>query len=81
VHRMRDAIFSLQIPHAQSTFGRISVSVGVASCVPSQQDGDINRLLQAADAALYRAKIAGRNQVLVAELPLPIPMKKASDAV
>ncbi|MFL9880679.1 diguanylate cyclase [Herbaspirillum rhizosphaerae] len=67
VHKMRNAIFSLDMPHALSDFGRITVSVGVASCMPSQHNGDLNMLLQAADAALYRAKLAGRNQVLVAE--------------
>ncbi|MFL9924110.1 diguanylate cyclase [Herbaspirillum lusitanum] len=67
VHKMCDAIFSLHAPHALSQFGRITVSVGVASCVPPAHGGDINTLLQAADAALYRAKIAGRNQVVVAE--------------
>jgi len=81
VHRMCDSVFSLQIPHALSTFGRISVSVGVASCIPSQYDGDINTLLQAADAALYRAKMAGRNQVVVAEFPAPATAKKADDAI
>jgi diguanylate cyclase (GGDEF)-like protein len=80
VHRMRDAVFSLHIAHALSHFGRITISVGVASCVPSQQDGDVNTLLQAADAALYRAKTGGRNQVLVAEWPLPASLEKAGDA-
>jgi diguanylate cyclase (GGDEF)-like protein len=81
VHKMCDAIFSLNIPHASSTFGRITVSVGVASCRPSQHEGDINTLLQAADAALYRAKLAGRNQVLIAEWPLPPSLMKADDDV
>lgn len=81
VHRMCDAVFSLHLPHSLSAFGRITVSVGMASCVPSQHDGGINALLQAADTALYRAKMAGRNQVLVAEWPLPAALKKAGDAV
>lgn len=80
VHRMCEAIFALEIPHSLSDYGRITVSVGVASCMPAQQDCDINALLQAADEALYRAKMAGRNQVAVAGWPLP-PPKKADDAV
>ncbi|MCA1325079.1 diguanylate cyclase [Herbaspirillum sp. alder98] len=81
VHRMCDAIFALDIPHTLSNFGRITVSVGVASCVPPLQDGNISTLLHGADAALYRAKLAGRNQVLIAQWPLPASLKKAGDVV
>lgn len=79
VHRMCDAIFSLNIPHALSSFERITVSVGVASCVPPLHEGNASTLLHAADAALYRAKLSGRNQVLVAQWPLPVSLKKAGD--
>ena len=47
-----------QVPPPTFTF-----SLGVASW-PDVEAGDSNALLQAADKALYRAKAAGRNQVL-----------------
>lgn len=81
VHKMCNAVFDLALPHEMSEFGCITVSVGIASCDPSRQEGDISELLQAADAALYRAKMAGRNQAVVAQWPAPVEMKKADDAV
>jgi diguanylate cyclase (GGDEF)-like protein len=58
--RMRDAVvFSdmrLPLPHVTSSFG-------VAALGPTQDD---TALIAAADAALYRAKEAGRNRVEVA---------------
>ena len=80
-HKMRKAIVAMEVPHVMSNFGKISVSVGVASCMPSQQENNIDTLLKAADAALYRAKIAGRNQVMVAELSLSISNVKEDDAI
>ena len=59
------AIRALNLPHAQSEFEWVTVSVGVAAAVP-QPDGHINNLLQSADAALYQAKQAGRNQAVAA---------------
>jgi len=58
--RICEAVFALNIPNAKSAFGRLTVSVGTASCIPKSEDEMIN-LLQAADAALYRAKLNGRN--------------------
>ncbi len=67
-HKMCEVIYALAIPHGMSEFGRITISVGVASCVPQHQEGEFRTLLQTADAALYRAKVLGRNQTLVADL-------------
>lgn len=44
--------------------GSITFSGGVAALLP---DGNISNMLRRADLALYRAKRAGRNQVLMAE--------------
>lgn len=80
-HKIRMAIVAMDIPHALSSFGKITVSIGVASCVPSQQYNSANTLLEAADTALYQAKMAGRNEVKLAELPLSISHMKKDDAV
>ena len=45
-------------------FGETTISIGVAGFVPGMQ-GDSMSLLRRADAALYRAKRAGRNRVEV----------------
>ncbi|HTA40225.1 MAG TPA: diguanylate cyclase, partial [Candidatus Acidoferrales bacterium] len=63
--RMRVGIASLAIPHAASEEGRVTISVGVAGCVPAIGDAP-NVLIAAADAALYEAKRAGRNAVVIA---------------
>lgn len=44
---------------------RITISVGVASF--SAQYDSVEKLIQAADGALYRAKNEGRNRVILAE--------------
>ncbi|MCT4626464.1 diguanylate cyclase [Halodesulfovibrio sp.] len=59
--RVRKEIESLAIPHsASSTSSFITVSVGVASIIPTHKAGTLT-LFQAADAALYKAKDDGRN--------------------
>jgi len=66
--RMRGAIEALQIPHPGLTPpGVVTVSGGVA-CVGS--DDTLAKLLGRADAALYRAKAAGRNRIVVGEAGL-----------
>ncbi|EQM68698.1 diguanylate cyclase [Pseudomonas tohonis] len=60
--RLVQAIEELALPHELSTFGRVTVSIGVAAMVPGQGEA-AETLLQRADAALYEAKKAGRNRV------------------
>ncbi|MCR6495489.1 sensor domain-containing diguanylate cyclase [Thermomonas sp. S9] len=55
--RVRDA----DIAHAGSPKGRITVSVGVATLQPG--DTEVEDILKRADAALYRAKAAGRDTI------------------
>jgi two-component system, chemotaxis family, response regulator WspR len=55
------AVRALAAPHAQSEMGYVSVSVGMASCLPGTDIGP-QALVEAADAALYRAKHGGRDQ-------------------
>jgi diguanylate cyclase (GGDEF)-like protein len=51
-----------QIVHEGSTLGRVSISAGIASVIPSENRaaGD---LVREADRSLYRAKLLGRNRV------------------
>lgn len=58
----RNAVKDLAIPHAASTMGVVTVSLGAAALGPEVQ-GSPTALISAADAALYRAKQQGRNQV------------------
>ena len=60
--RMRLAVTDLTIGHPGSLHGRITVSIGVASCRPLGGETSSD-LIKAADLALYAAKRAGRNQV------------------
>ena len=63
--RIRDAIQALDLPHEANTDGVVTVSIGVAAVTPEPQV-TAGSLIQAADAALYRAKRAGRNRIEVA---------------
>ena len=61
---IREGIVGLNITH---TFSRtqdvVTVSAGVAGCIPTQ-DMDPSDLLSQADQSLYKAKNRGRNQVV-----------------
>jgi diguanylate cyclase (GGDEF)-like protein len=63
---IRQAIVALGIAHAGSPFGVLTISVGVASMIPGEDDLPVD-LMRMADAALYRAKRSGRNRVQVAD--------------
>ncbi|MDP9025307.1 MAG: diguanylate cyclase, partial [Candidatus Eremiobacteraeota bacterium] len=59
---IRGAIARLKIPHARSSAGIVTVSIGVASAAPTSKNS-ANGILNLADNALYRAKANGRNRV------------------
>lgn len=65
--RMRRAARELCIPHARGVGGLVSCSFGVASINPDSATLP-QQLLQTADAGLYLAKRAGRNQIGLARI-------------
>ncbi|WP_322520687.1 diguanylate cyclase [Guyparkeria halophila] len=65
--RLRQAVNDKGVPHAHSsTETVVTISVGAATRIPSEDDAE-DLLIHHADAALYRAKRAGRNRVEVGE--------------
>lgn len=60
---IRSRIATLRVQYDGRELGPITVSIGLA-CAPA--DTEWQSLLQTADAALLRAEMAGRNQVITA---------------
>lgn len=61
---VRAAVAALEMEDAGRNLGAITISAGIAEF--SRHGESMNELLKAADAALYRAKSAGRNHIEVA---------------
>lgn len=60
---IRATMENMAIPHSAGVCKTVTVSVGVATIVPSQSQPQ-DDLVEAADAALYAAKRRGRNNVV-----------------
>lgn len=60
---LRTAVQQLNLPHCRSSYGIVTVSIGVACEAPAS--GPDSTVLQNADAALYSAKAGGRNRAEV----------------
>jgi diguanylate cyclase (GGDEF)-like protein/PAS domain S-box-containing protein len=65
--RLRAAVQELGAIHP-ATGASVTASIGVATAVP-ERGGDPEKLLLAADQALYRAKAGGRNRIELGRLP------------
>jgi diguanylate cyclase (GGDEF)-like protein len=69
VERVRSAVEGLAIPQpAAGPGGILTLSAGIAAFGPGEAP-TAEELLKRADAALYRAKAAGRNQLALADSP------------
>lgn len=64
VESIHAALEALALPHAASSLGRVTVSIGVAALGPTA-DTRPETLLRLADEALYRAKAQGRNRTVL----------------
>ncbi|HUW00454.1 MAG TPA: GGDEF domain-containing protein [Gallionella sp.] len=64
--RLCQKIAELNIPHHVASTRHVTVSCGVASVIPDD-DRSLDVLLKSADRALYRAKAAGRDRVVVCD--------------
>jgi diguanylate cyclase (GGDEF)-like protein len=65
--RMRASVAALNLTHAGSALGHVTISIGVATRRPIELEEETSSLMDAADSALYQAKAAGRNTVCAAE--------------
>ena len=64
---IREAIAQLRVSVGGAALSRVTASIGI-SCYP-QHGEQLEELVRVADAALYRAKAAGRNQVVATSAP------------
>lgn len=69
--RVRARVEALGRVHAGSSFGTVTVSIGVATTRPAEWSEDAQLLMDAADRALYCAKACGRNGISASAPPIP----------
>ena len=62
VQHIFERLAALQIEHAGTTLGRVSLSAGIAAAIPARERTTIE-LVEESDRALYQAKRLGRNRI------------------
>ena len=78
--RIRAAVAALELPHASSALGHLTVSIGVATIRPFESGLEACQLVSWADEALYAAKAAGRNSSVAHAGPQPDPWIGLTDS-
>ena len=63
--RIRAGVEAREVRDTAEASFHVTVSLGVHSAVPRSAQDDIEKMIRAADKALYRAKEAGRNRYVV----------------
>lgn len=76
VHRN---VARLGIPHAGSPQGAVTASVGVAAALVADGSSRPDKLVRAADRALYEAKASGRNATRLASQLRDVTTKRAAE--
>ncbi|QJQ20871.1 GGDEF domain-containing protein [Pseudomonas sp. SK] len=67
VEEVQQLLRRQMLEHAGSPLGRLSCSAGIATGDPAREEVTAERLMAAADAALYEAKRQGRDRYCVAQ--------------
>ncbi|MCX4029266.1 diguanylate cyclase [Endozoicomonas sp. SM1973] len=62
-NKIQEQIKALVIAHPKSATGYVTLSMGIAACIPSRELQPAD-LIDQADQALYQAKQQGRNQIV-----------------
>ena len=75
---IREAIAQLHVSAGGVGLSRVTASMGI-SCYP-QHGETLDELIRVADGALYRAKAAGRNQVVATSAPGDVMLFEREDA-
>src|SRR5262249_17910494 len=75
---IREAIGQPRASVGGASLSRVTASLGIA-CYP-QHGERLDELIRAADAALYKAKAAGRNQIVATSAPGDVMLFEPEDA-
>lgn len=59
--KIRQQVKNLAIPHGRSNYQYVTLSLGIACCIPNPKSS-VKNLIAAADTALYKAKQEGRDR-------------------